>query len=150
MPIGSVRTKTKGIGRMLHELIGSRPRRCVRSHSVAASTLTHAALIVAVLAGTRGTGSDAHGRERTNQQTPSVVELRYFSSALPTGLVSSPASAAAKDLRESGLGAGKHAEPPRSGRFASLGAPTHAIADRLADIRPAFDVASLMLGLARD
>jgi len=125
---------------MLRELLASRPAPSIRSGPVAASAVAHVVLIAFLLMTTSGTGSHAHGWNHLAQETPPLVQVRYLLSLPTTGAVSRETSGresqtmpARKDPTSERRGAGA--------RLASLRASLDAVTHRLADIRPALDVA---------
>ena len=128
---------------MLRELLCSRPARSIRSRSLAASAVAHAAVIGAVLMIGRGASPNSHGWNRLPQEPTPVVHLQYLS-LLPTD-GSTPGKALTTSEKRAPVRRSPVSEPQSAtARLASLKTSLAAITDRLAEIRPAIDTGDVV------
>ncbi len=126
--------------------LGWRPARCIQSGPLATSAFVHGILIVAVLMATRGTGTDAHRSSPTAHDPAPVIHVRYVTSMLDPfalGRAGPTQGRTARSERRSSVTEPQQAKP----RLAVLKASLADLTDRLAEIRPKFEVADVMRGL---
>src|SRR5262249_18789287 len=130
------------IGRMLRELLSSRPARDIRAGPLVGSVVVHAALIVAVLATTRHAGPNSHAANQLAREATPVVHLQYLT-LLPSDLPGKAPSASEKRAtapRRSAL----DERPSAKARLATIKKTLREITDRLAEVRPTFDVTDVV------
>src|SRR5262249_26692905 len=112
------------------------------------SVVVHAALIVAVLATTRNAGPNSHAANQLAREATPVVHLQYLT-LLPSDLPGKAPSASEKRAttpRRSALGERQSTKA----RLATMKKTLREITDRLADVRPTFDVADVVNNIAVD